>query len=129
MAYTSVTDVQVRLMRDLTEAETAAAGVWIDDLEAEIEHKVTGGLAAAIAAGTVLEATVRRVVSQAVRRVLLNPEGLRIRSSSIDDYQSSATVDTALSSGQLYLTEEEWSLLLPGTSGEAFTISPYWLPQ
>ena len=128
MAYTNVEDVQVRLMRDLTAAEAVAAAVWIEDLEAEIEHRVVGGIAAALLAGTFVEATLRRVVAQAVIRVVRNPDGLRTYSRAVDDATFSGTIDSELSSGSLYLTDAEWELLLPASSESVFTITPWGAP-
>lgn len=105
-------------MRALTQPEAAAAAAWIDDLEAEIAERV--------ADISVLNAsTIKRVVSQAVIRVLRNPDGLRTYSRAIDDATFSGTIDSELSSGTLHLTDAEWDLLLPATSETVFTITPY----
>jgi hypothetical protein len=37
-------------------------------------------------------------------------------------------VDAANSAGYLGLTDDEWNLLLPGSSGDAFTITPFGAP-
>lgn len=57
------------------------------------------------------EALAKLAVARAVRRVLKNPDGYRIRGSeSIDDYSySGGTIDTALSSGEIYFSAEELS--------------------
>ena len=57
------------------------------------------------------EALAKLAVARAVRRVLKNPDGYRIRGSeSIDDYsRSGGTIDTALSSGEIYFSAEELS--------------------
>jgi hypothetical protein len=124
VAYTTTADVEVRLMRPLTAAESAAAGAWIDDLEAEIAQRIPD-VDALIVLGTVREAAVRRVVSQAVIRVLRNPEGLRTVTTGIDDATETRTVDGSLSSGALFLTSDEWDLILPSAAGDAFTIRPF----
>lgn len=127
MAYTTTADVEVRLMRPLTTAETDAVGAWIDDLEAEIRQRIPD-LADRITAGTVLVTTIKRVVSQAVIRVIRNPEGLRTVTTGIDDATETRTVDSSLSSGALFMTSDEWDLILPTVSGDAFTIRPYGAP-
>lgn len=124
MAYTTTADIEVRLMRPLTAAESAAVGAWIDDLEAEILGRIPD-LDAQVTAGTVLAPVVKRVVAQAVIRVLRNPEGLRTVSYGIDDGTETRTVDSSLSSGALFLTSDEWDLILPTSSGDAFTIRPF----
>lgn len=57
------------------------------------------------------EALVRLVVARAVRRVLKNPDGYRVRGTeSIDDYSvSGGTVDNTLSTGEIYFSDEELS--------------------
>lgn len=53
--------------------------------------------------------TVAGVIEDMVLRVARNPNGYR--QVSIDDYNR--TIDTALSTGQLYITEQEAELLAP----------------
>ena len=57
------------------------------------------------------EALAKLAVARAVRRVLKNPDGYRVRGSeSIDDYSySGGTIDTTLSSGEIYFSDEELS--------------------
>lgn len=47
------------------------------------------------------------VVKRMVRRVLKNPDGMRIRNASIDDYTEGGTIDSSLSTGELYASDEE----------------------
>lgn len=56
---------------------------------------------------------VRDVMGSMIIRVLKNPDSLRIRSESIDDHTDAATLDAAISSGELYLTADEVALLTP----------------
>ncbi|MDT0171027.1 hypothetical protein [Pseudarthrobacter sp. BRE9] len=53
------------------------------------------------------------VMASMIVRVLKNPESLRVRSESIDDHTDAATLDAAISSGEMYLTEDEAALLTP----------------
>ncbi|GAA3699115.1 hypothetical protein GCM10022377_10160 [Zhihengliuella alba] len=124
MAYATVDDVSVRLGRALTTAETAQVTAWLDDLEAMVLSRVPD-FAEQVAAGDIPAGVVRSVFATAIIRVLNNPKGLRQHTVSIDDFSRTETVDSALSSGALYLTDEEWGLLSPGSSGDAFTITPY----
>ena len=57
------------------------------------------------------EALTKLAVVRAVRRVLKNPDGYRIRGSeAIDDYSvSGGTVDNTLSTGEVYFSDEELS--------------------
>ena len=127
MAYATVNDVEVRYGRTLTVAETAQVTAWIEDLEAEILERIPL-LEALILAGRPTTGTLKRVIAGAVIRKLQNPEGLRTTTVAIDDYSTTKTVDSANSTGWLGLTDDEWSLLLPGSSGDAFTIRPYGAP-
>ena len=127
MAYATVSDVEVRYGRTLTTAESAQVGAWIDDLEAEVLERIPA-LEALILLGRPTLGTLRRVISAAIIRKLQNPSGLRTRTVAIDDYSTTETVDAANSAGYLGLTDDEWSLLLPGSSGDAFTITPYGAP-
>lgn len=128
MAYAVPLDVEKRLGRPLSPAESLQVEAWLEDLEAQIVYRIPT-FAELVAAGTPSEAVVRAVMCTAIIRVLNNPKGLRQSTVSIDDYSRTETVDTTASSGALYLTDDEWSMLLPGTSGEAFTISPYGAPD
>lgn len=128
MAYATVSDVEVRYGRTLTASESAQVTAWIDDLEAEILERIPN-LAELIVAGRPTAATLKRVISAAIIRKLQNPSGLRTRTVAIDDYSTTETVDAANSAGYLGLTDDEWSLLLPGSSGDAFTIRPYGAPD
>ena len=56
---------------------------------------------------------VRDVMASMIVRVLKNPDSLRIRSESIDDHTDAATLDAAISSGEMYLTPDEVALLTP----------------
>jgi len=125
MAFAAVTDVEVRYGRTLTATESAQVTAWIDDLEAEIGERIPN-LLDLIQLGRPTDGTLRRVICAAVIRKLQNPEGLRTTTVAIDDYSTTKTVDSANSAGALGLTDDEWSLLLPGSSGDAFTITPYW---
>jgi hypothetical protein len=67
----------------------------------------------------------RLVVSRMVRRVMKNPDGYRIRNESIDDYTDGGTVDSALSTGELYASKDELGWLGVRTTGpRAFEIRP-----
>lgn len=127
MAYATVSDVEVRYGRALATTEAGQVAAWIEDLEAEISERVPS-LPALITAGRPTIATLKRIVCAAVIRKLDNPKGLRTRTVAIDDYSTTETVDAANSAGWLGLTDDEWNLILPGASGDAFTITPYGAP-
>ena len=65
------------------------------------------------------------VVSRMVRRVMKNPEGYRIRNESIDDYTEGGTIDSALSTGELYASTDELGWLgVRAVGPRAFEIRP-----
>lgn len=127
MAYATVSDVEVRYGRTLTAAESAQVTAWIDDLEAEILERIPS-LEDLILAGRPTVATLKRVISAAIIRKLDNPKGLKSRTVAIDDYSTTEQPWIEGTAGALDLTDEEWSKLLPGSSGDAFTITPYGAP-
>ena len=127
MAYATVSDVEVRYGRTLTTAESAQVTAWIDDLEAEVLERIPL-LEALILAGRPTVATLKRVISAAIIRKLDNPKGLKSRTVAIDDYSTTEQPWIEGTAGALDLTDEEWSKLLPGSSGDAFTIMPYGAP-
>ena len=127
MTYTNVSDVEVRYGRTLTVPEAAQAAAWIDDLEAEILERIPT-IETLILAGRPTVPTIIRVISNAIIRKLDNPKGLKSRTVAIDDYSTTEQPWIEGSAGALDLTDDEWSKLLPGSSGDAFTITPYGAP-
>ena len=127
MAYATVSDVEVRFGRTLSASEGAQVTAWVDDLEAEILERIPN-LADLIVAGRPTVATLKRVECAAVIRQLNNPKGLKVRTEAIDDYSVTEQPWIEGTAGTLDLSDEEWNKLLPGTSGDAFTITPYGAP-
>ena len=124
MAYTSVADIEVRYGRTLTASEAAQVDAWIGDLEAEIVERIPN-LADLITAGRPTVETLARVVSQAIIRHLDNPKGLKSRTVAIDDYSTTEQPwIQGTPGGGPELSDDEWAKLLPGSSGDAFTINP-----
>lgn len=127
MTYATVSDVEVRYGRTLTGVEAAQVTAWIDDLEAEILERIPT-LEALITAGRPTVPTIIRVICAAIIRKLDNPKGLKSRTVAIDDYSTTEQPWIEGSAGALELSDDEWSKLLPGSSGDAFTITPYGAP-
>jgi hypothetical protein len=63
--------------------------------------------------GTMEPDALAAIVTAMVVRVLRNPDGRRQGSRSIDDFSESWTIDAALSTGALYLSDAERASLLP----------------
>ncbi|MET8982135.1 hypothetical protein ABZX85_41785 [Streptomyces sp. NPDC004539] len=111
MALATLTDLEDRLGRDLTDAETRRATAWLEDASALI-------LARFPQYATAPTAVSKKVCCAMVLRVLSNPDGKR--QESIDDY--AYTVDSARSTGEVYLSEDEADELTSRPGGRAFSI-------
>lgn len=121
-------DVESRLLgRSFTVPEQETVTVWIDDLESDIRRRIPD-VDAQVLADPSYGNVIKRVISAVVKRVLDNPKGLRQSTVSIDDYSRTETVDTTGSSGVLGFSLDDWEALLPITSGDAWTITPYGQP-
>ena len=128
MAYATVADVEVRYGQSLSVAQTAQVTVWIGDLEAEILERIPN-IAELIVLGRPTVATLERVISVAIIRHLNNPKGLKSRVVSIDDYsETEQPWIQGTPGGGPELSDEDWAKLLPGSSGEAFSIRPWGAP-
>ena len=128
MAYATVADVEVRYGQTFAAAQVAQVTKWIGDLEAEILERIPN-IADLITAGRPTLATLERVVSVAIIRHLDNPKGLKSRTFAIDDYsETEQPWIQGTPGGGPELTDEDWAKLLPGSSGEAFSIRPWGAP-
>lgn len=119
--FAVIADVENR-WRSLTDEEAVVAETFLDHASL-IFRAALPGLDDRIAADTTLTLgeLVRHEVAESVRRTMLNPEGWR--EVAIDDYRRIR--DAALSSGALFVTEEQIDRLRPvGRRGGAFTITP-----
>lgn len=128
MAYATVADVEGRYGRSLTAPETGQVTLWIGDLEAEILERIPN-IAELIVLGRPTVATLARVISTAIIRHLDNPKGLKSRTFAIDDYsETEQPWIQGTPGGGPELSDEEWSKLLPGSTGDAFSIRPWGAP-
>lgn len=121
----NTTDIEAR-WRPLTSSEATVAQSLLDDAWAIVTARVPDLETRLIAVPPEVDSgLVVSVVAAMVLRVLKNPAG--ILSQSIDDF--SYTRDRAISSGALYLSDDELALLLdPDLQSAAFTIVPYGVP-
>jgi hypothetical protein len=116
-AFASVEDVE-HTWRELVGNEPHTAGVLIERVSALISLRIPD-IAARIAEDPNLGILAGGVVVDAVLRVMRNPEGFTAETMGAYSYQR----DSA--GAGLYLTDVEWSLLLPQvTASGAFTIRP-----
>ena len=120
MTYAAPAEIAVLLGRDFLSAETDQCQGFLDEAEGMILERIPD-LLAKIAANTITAATVARVERRAVRRVMLNPDGKKTER--VDDYSYGRDDTTA--SGEVYISDEEWSWLIATVSpGDAFSIRP-----
>lgn len=61
----------------------------------------------------VATATVKSVMVSMIIRVLKNPDSARQQSRAVDDWSKSQTLDTSISTGEMYVSEYEHGLLNP----------------
>lgn len=90
--------------RPLTTDETATAQGLIEEASVLLRVLVPG-------VDSLDEALVRFVAVRMIRRVLKNPDGYRTRNESVDDYSDGGTIDSSLSTGELYVSDQELAWL------------------
>lgn len=120
MSAAVLADVAARIGRPLSSDEETQVPTLLEDAELLIKARHSD-------VGELDQAMLVLVECRAVLRVLKNPDGRR--QTSIDDH--SWTTDTALSSGELYISEDEWDMIAPAdtTKSDAFTIRPFYEPD
>lgn len=117
MALATVEDVQARLDRPLTDEERVWAETLLGDAEVKLLRRIPDLLERA-AADPGFRRAVVMVESNAVLRVLRNPEGYRQETEGNYGYSLSA----AVASGHLFIMDSEWDDL--GYRTGAWTITP-----
>jgi hypothetical protein len=127
MANPATTADLVSRWRTLSAQETTNGTTFLTDAWRILKRRYNAmdddaDLDAEIATDADLSAEVVRVLATAVLRVMKNPDGKR--QESIDDY--SWQRDQAVSAGLLYISDDEFSDLIPEASGPggAFMIDP-----
>jgi hypothetical protein len=110
--------------RPLSSAEKLVARGLIAQAGTKLRMLVRG-IDRLIDGDELLTAVAHDAVVNAVKRVLMNPEGLRQRSSTTGPFTDSDTVDTTLSSGQLYIDVDDITGLIPSQNAfRSFRIRP-----
>lgn len=110
-----------RVWRPLTAAEAVTVQGKSEDAWARIVATVPA-TEEHLTEARISEATVRSVMVSMIVRVLKNPDSVRTVQSSIDDYNGSRTLDNAVSTGELYLTDFEIGLLTPAAGIPSYGI-------
>ena len=119
MAYATANDVQARLGRQLTDEETPMVGARLEDVERMIRRRIPD-LDEKVTEGVIDEEDVIQVESDAVLRVVRNPDG--VYSETDGTYSYSLRRDVA--SGSLEITTSEWAALGAGSAFGVINLSP-----
>lgn len=118
MAYATVEDVESRFTRELTDEERTLVQSRLEDVEAVIRTRIPD-LDEKVASGALSEQVIIMVESEAVLRVLRNPEGFSQETDGNYSYSMSSTN----APGRILILPEEWTWL--GLRRGIFTIRPY----
>lgn len=106
----------VKRWRPLTDAEETVAAARIADAEDEIQIRLREvGVTEPPAGDDLWVSVYKRTVAEAVRRYMLNPEAMLEVTERLDDWSETRRRDSAVSSGLLYITDDEIAGLLPST--------------
>lgn len=123
MELASLDDVEIRLGRRIgADGEVDQVRAWLVDVQAMIQSRIPD-IEDRVVSGLVSPAVVSAVIANAVIRKVKNPDGKQ--NERIDDYSYGLTAEAAR--GELFLTDDEWALLLPNTVTGAFSIRPHGL--
>lgn len=118
--FATLDDVSTRLGRPITDPdEVAQVTAWIGDVEALVVSRIPD-LETRVAEGAPSAGVVAMVVANAVIRKVKNPEGYV--SAGVDDFNY--RYNEAARKGELFLTDEEWRLLVPSQGSGVFSVRP-----
>lgn len=117
MAYATVSDIEQRLGRELTESEATIVNTRLEDAEELIFRRIPD-LTQRVEDGKIRERLVVMVECEAVMRLIRNPEGYTQET----DGNYSYSIDSRVASGRLAILPEEWALL--GYSQGVIVLSP-----
>jgi hypothetical protein len=101
------TDIE-KVWRPLTEQEANVVAGLSDRAWLRIVAKLPDVYESGIG-----EAIIQDVMVSMIIRVLKNPDSARVISESIDDSTDSRTLDSAISSGEMYVSADELAMLTP----------------
>lgn len=117
MAYATPIDIEQRLGRALDESEATIVAARLDDVEELILLRLPD-LPQRVTDGKLRQRLVVMVESEAVMRLIRNPEGYTQET----DGNYSYTIDARVASGRLTILPEEWAML--GISRSVVLLSP-----
>lgn len=103
----------------LTDAQVALAQALISQASTKLRllgRKNNIDIDALILADPLMASLVKDMIANAVKRVLMNPDAVRQMSRTTGPWSESKTIDTAISSGLLYLDPAELVNIIPPKS-------------
>lgn len=125
MTIGTVQDVADELGRPITDAsEVAQVTKWLARVEAIIKRRMPD-LLDLVAAGDPPAELVAGIEASAVVRKIKNPDGKVAEG--IDDYNYRYNEQSR--KGEIFLTDDEWALLLPVSASGAFSTRPGFEPD
>lgn len=123
MTAFATTDDVAAAWRALTDEEFVQASFYLD-FASEIIRIDVPSVDSRLAAGTLSAGLLTGIATAMVLRVMKNPDGYRQVQESIEDYSTTKVRDNTLSTGGLYLAEDECRLLAPRSGAFSVTPSP-----
>lgn len=99
--------------RELTADEQAVVATRLGDAEAEVQYQLQQRGVVEPPTYTLWRKLYVSTVVEMVRRYLVNTEGWLEESEGIDDYRLTRRRDSAVSSGRVYISDDEIAKLVP----------------
>lgn len=121
-SFATSDDVEER-WRTLSDDELTIADNLLAYASAVVRQAVTDA-DDRIADATLDVVLVKNIVVSMVLRVMQNPDGVLEEEEAIDDYRTRRRRDSAVSTGEMYISDSELKLLQRRRSG-SFSITPY----
>lgn len=117
--FATVDDV-VAIWGELTQEEESKVEAWID--QASIDLRVIArnrgvDIDALVAADALAAEVAKNAIVRSIKRVLMNPEGWRQKSTTTGPFSDSGTLDTAISTGLVYIADGDIAGLFPRRTG------------
>lgn len=114
---------------ELSSAQEDLVEAWLGQASNQVRliaRKRNVDLDALTSSDTLASALVRDAVVNAVKRVLMNPEGFRQLSRTKGPFTESSTIDTALSTGMIYIADADIAGLFSNQRGRfrSFRLKP-----
>lgn len=109
-------DDVIAIWGELTQDEQDRVEAWID--QASIDLRVIArnrgvDIDALVASDELAAEVAKNAVVRSIKRVLMNPEGWRQKSTTTGPFSDSGTLDTAISSGLVYIADSDIVGLFP----------------